>query len=468
MLSKARGLSIPLLLLLFGTTLRAAAPTLPETNLEPALERLQQYLRLDTSNPPGNEGAGVSFLARLLQERAFPTERYVSPSGRVSLAARLPATGPEAETAGVIVLLHHVDVVPAGPGWSQPPFAGLLQKGAIWGRGAIDMKSLGIAQLEAFFAAAELPQRRRELLYLAVADEEAGGKEGTAWLLERHPELFRRVEAVLNEGGQNRTARGRTLYWGIEVEQKRPLWLEVKARGRGGHGSMATVDSAPHELIRALAEVLNTPPRFRVSPAARRFLEGLSQVDPHARKLLVGDRLQAVESGKVDLLLPGMAGYFLDTIQVTRLEGSERINVVPGEARAQLDIRLLPDTDQSAFLSWLKSRLGSNVEVQILLDHPPVPPSPTDSEVYRELQEVLEREAPVLPVFIAGVTDSRYFRARGIPAYGLQPFELEADVLRTVHAADERIPMEAFRRGVVRFRRLIENLVGPKGERSRP
>ncbi len=450
---------LPFFLLLTINLSALPARESPKQASDRAVERLRGYLQIDTSNPPGREGAGVAYLARFLHERGLRMERYVSPAGRVSLAARLPATGSGAAEAGVVVLLHHVDVVPPGPGWSMPPFEGVLVDDVLWGRGAIDMKSFGIAQLEAFLAAAELPVRRRELLYLAVADEEAGGKEGAEWLLRRHPGLLDRVEAVLNEGGQNRTIRGRTLYWGIEVEQKRPLWLELIARGRGGHGSMATVDSAPHELIRGLARVLESPPRFRVAPAARRLLEQLAPLDPHAARLLEGDRLDALERGRTDLLLPGMAGYFLDTIQITRLEGSERVNVVPSEARAELDIRLLPDSDQSAFLAWLRERLGPAIEIRVLLEHPPVPASPTDTAVYRQLRTVLEKEAPVVPVFIAGITDSRYFRARGIPAYGLQPFELEADLLRTVHSVDERIPLAAFRRGVERFGRLVRTLV---------
>lgn len=428
-----------------------------------ALERLAAYVRLNTSNPPGREAAGAAFLARVLNENGFATERYVSPGGRVSLTARLPATGPGSSEARVVVLLHHLDVVPAGPGWSRDPFGATVEDGKLWGRGAIDTKSLGIAHLEAFLAASRVADRKRELLFLAVADEEAGGKEGVGWLLERHPRLFDRVEAVLNEGGQNRTVRGRTLYWGIEIEQKRPLWLELLARGRGGHGSMATVDSAAHELVRALGRVLAAPPRWRVSPATRRMLERLAAIDPQARRLLDGNHLSSLEQGKSDVLLPGMAGFFLDSLQVTRLEGSERVNVVPGEARAQVDIRLLPDTDQEAYLSWLRDLLGPGIEVRILLDHPPSPPADIQTEVFSGIASVLEREAPVVPVLIAGITDSRYFRARGIPAYGFQPFELEGDALRTVHGPDEHIPVRIFESGVERMRRVVLQLVTADG-----
>lgn len=443
-----------------GAALPAADPP---AQLDTAAERLAAYVRIDTSNPPGNEAAAAELLASIFHRRGLATTRYVSPSGRTSLAARLAATGTAPEAAPVLVLMHHLDVVPAGAGWSAPPFAAEVRDGRLWGRGAIDAKSLGIAQLEAFLAAAELPVRRRELVYLAVADEEAGGTQGTKWLLERHPELFARVEAVLNEGGQNRTVLGRTLFWGIEVTQKRPLWLELEARGRGGHGSALNVESAAHRLIAALARALAAPPGWRISPAARAHFEALAAFDPQARSLAAGfERLFGPEGPTRDLL-PGMAGYFLDTLQVTRLEASERINVVAPAARAWLDVRLLPDTDAEGYLRALRERLGGDIEVRVLLDAPAVAPAPTDTPLYAELAAALgDGRAPVVPVFIAGVTDSRWLRERGIAAYGVQPFELEWPELGTVHGPDERMPLTVFERGVERMTRVVRALVAPE------
>ena len=199
--------------------------------LSPAAELLAAYVRQDTANPPGNERAAAELLARHLRDAGVATELYVSPRGRASLAARLPATRPDAP---VLVLLHHLDVVPPGAGWSGPAWAGEARDGELWGRGAIDAKSLGVAQLEAFLAARELPERRRELLLLAVADEETGGAEGSRFLLESHPGLFARVEAVLNEGGQNRA-----------VLEPHPL---LGHRGRAeaaGSGSRSALTAGP-------------------------------------------------------------------------------------------------------------------------------------------------------------------------------------------------------------------------------
>jgi acetylornithine deacetylase/succinyl-diaminopimelate desuccinylase-like protein len=416
------------------------------------------YLRIDTTNPPGGEAAAAAYLAELLDAEGFATERYATPDGRVSLVARLPATEPDAPW---VVLLHHLDVVPAGEGWSAPPFAGEIRDGALWGRGAIDAKGLGIAELAGFLAAAREPVRRRGLLFVAVADEEAGGGAGTAFLFERHPEIFDRVEAVLGEGGINRTVLGRTLFWGIEVAQKRPLWLDVVARGRAGHASSLNPDSAAHRLIRGLARALEAPLVWKVTPAARAYLEAVGRFDPQAAAVVADlDRIAA--SGEpAPSILPGMAGLFLDTLQVTRLEGSDRINVVAGEARASIDARLLPDTDAEAWLATLRERLGDQLEVTVRLSAPPSPPSPTGTALWSELAAALGDGAPVVPVFIAGITDARYFRERGIAAYGLSPFELENALVRSVHGPDERIPLDVLDAGVAKMTRIARALVAP-------
>ena len=427
-------------------------PALAPAALSREAEWLAEYLRVDTTNPPGHEAAAAALLARLLREQGCASERFVTPDGRVSLVARLPATVPGAPA---IVLLHHLDVVPAGKGWTAPPFGGEVRDGALWGRGAIDAKGLGVAELAGFLAAAHLPERRRELVLVASADEETGGGGGTAFLLERHPELFARVAGVIGEGGLNRTVLGRTLFWGIEVAQKRPLWLDVVARGRSGHASGRNPDSAAHRLIRALAHLLDAPETWKVTPAARRFFAAVGAFDPQARAVAADLDAIAASGRPTAAILPGMAGLFLDTVQVTQLAGSERINVVAGEARAAIDARLLPDTDERAFLAALRERLGAGVEVSVRLSSPPSAPSPAAGPVWAALAAGLAGgrpgAAPVVPVFIAGITDARYFRERGVPAYGISPFELEPALLRTVHGPDERIPLAAFDAGVARL-----------------
>ena len=194
-----------------------------------------------------------------------------------------------------------------------------------------------------------------------------------------------------------------------------------------------------------------------VTAAARTFFGALAPHEgpPHGERFADLDAWVTPE-GPQGGMLPGQANFFLDTVQVTVVEGSDRINVVPGEVSAQLDVRLLPDTDADAFLERLRGALGPGFDVEVLVSAPPSPPSPTDTRAYAAVSSVLGREGPVVPAFIAGFTDARFFRERGIPTYGVSPFILWGEELRGIHGPDERIPLRAFERGVLRMRRIVE------------
>jgi acetylornithine deacetylase/succinyl-diaminopimelate desuccinylase-like protein len=425
--------------------------------LSQAARWLQGYLRVDTTNPPGREELAAVYLERILTDHGIAARKLVSPGGRTSLWARLQARpgidGP------ALLLLHHMDVVPAGAGWDHAPFAGEVHDDRLFGRGALDDKSLGIAQLAAFVSIAQSRARARDVIFLAVADEEHGSQEGTAWLLEAHPELFQGVEGVLNEGGSNRFVNGRLLWWGLEVTQKRPLWLEVAASGRGGHGAGFNPMSATHELIRALDRLISRPPRFRVSDAARSYLRAIAPLhNARWQPFLTNPDASMRPEGPVGgFLLPGMENLFLDTIQVNVLEGASQINVVPARATARVDIRLLPDTDAQGMLADVEERLGKGIETKVLLTEPASSPSSADTELHRTLAAVLGKEAIVVPFFSPGFTDSRFFRRRGIPSYGFSPFTLEPQDLLGIHGVNEHIPLEALDRGVSRMRGVVEH-----------
>ncbi len=445
-------LAILLTLGLWAADGPAFAESLPE-----AVRWLQEYIRLDTTNPVGNEHRGVAFLVRVLREEGIPTQVYTTPEGRTSVHAVLRAQSPHPGEG--LLLLHHIDVVPPGPGWSRDPFSGDVEDGLLWGRGAVDVKSLGIAHL---MALVELKRKgvplARDVHFLGSADEESGGTRGTGWLLEHHAEIFASVGAVLNEGGTNRVGRGTILWWGVEVSQKRPLWLRVSSKGRGGHASGFSRKSAAHTLIRGLAKLLEEPVRYRVTDGARLYLQSLAPL--HGEKMAIGlsDPDAAVTpTGFKKSLPPGIAGLFVDTVQVTELRASTRINTIAPEAEASIDIRLLPDTDTEEFLARVKKRLGKRVSVEVLLTAPPGNPSPIDTPIFRVLEEELGPEGPVVPAFIPGFTDSRFFRERGVPAYGFSPFILDPYDLRGIHNVNERISVEAFVEGVERMVRVVDS-----------
>jgi acetylornithine deacetylase/succinyl-diaminopimelate desuccinylase-like protein len=432
----------------------AALPGAPDGGgLSEAAGWLRGYVRIDTTNPPGNERPAAAYLAAILAREGIPSRLWLSPTGRASLSARLtsPRGGGRA-----LLLLHHLDVVAPGPGWTVPPFAGLIRDGSMWGRGTLDDKGLGICGLAALV---DLKRRRveldRDVLFLAVADEENGGGQGAAWLLASHPELFAGVEGVIGEGGRNQFTN-RLLWWGVEVAQKRPLWLQVSAHGRGGHGSALNVESANHLLIAGLARLLALPPHWRVTAPVRDYLRAIAPLhNQHWQHLLTHIDEAIGDQGPRQPIFPGMAGLFLDTVQVTALAGGDRINVVPADAQAKIDIRLLPDTDGAAFLAAVRAALGPRLQVEVLLTAPTAPTSPASGRIYEAIRQVLGREAAVAPMLDAGTTDSRFFRERRVPAYGLAPFALGPDDTGGIHGPDEHLPLAELDRGVERMRHIV-------------
>lgn len=451
-------LILPLIFLLAGLSL---VPASAETPPREAVRWLQDYLQIDTTNPPGGELPAAEYLKAILDEEGVPARLLTSPEGRTSLVARLASP---ASDGRAVALLHHIDVVPAEASWSVEPFSGRPKDGRIWGRGAIDAKSYGIVHLAAMLALKrEGVALDRDIVFLAVADEEQGGAQGVDWLWQAHPEIFEGVEGVLNEGGSNRVLGDRLAWWGIEVTQKRPLWLRVTAYGRGGHGSGFNPSSATHQLVRGLAKLVERPPRYRVTDAARTFLGALAEIEggPDHLGRHLDERIRP--EGPTKPLPPGMPVYFLDTLQVTEIQNGRGPNVVAAEATASVDIRLLPDTDAEALLAEIRELLGPELEVEVVLTAPEAPASPVDHPVYRALEGALGVRAPVVPLFISGTTDSRYFRRRGIAAYGFAPFSLNAPDLRGIHADDERIPVEALLRGIETVRRVLLAYAGADG-----
>ncbi|HJT16473.1 MAG TPA: M20/M25/M40 family metallo-hydrolase [Thermoanaerobaculia bacterium] len=418
------------------------------------------YLRINTSNPPGNETAGARFLQQILVREGIDAKLVGSSPARQSVYARLSSGTNEK----ALVLLHHIDVVPADTSvWTKPPFAGIRANGYIFGRGALDMKSIGIAELMAMI---DIKRRhlplRRDLIYLGVADEERGGIHGCKELLETHPELFANVGYVLNEAGYNETYVDRVGFWGIEVQQKVPLFLRIHMKGFAGHAASPPQDGGTlAKLVDVLEKVKAIPTPYRVTAAVRQSFAIIGAWKNDYK----GEALRALARGgdvaRAARVLPdGFRSLLQDTIAITQIHGGVCTNCLPSEAIADVDIRVLDDEKPDAMLDKMQSLMPKDARLEVLLEGEPTRASSTQTDLYRLLAADMTKSEPgskAGPIVSAGTSDSRYFRARGIEAYGIAPFKVNYYDADTVHAADERIRAKFFDEGVALMRKIVED-----------
>ena len=437
-----------------SATAQVAAGNLPDQ----AVEWVQEYLRLNTVNPPGNEVAGARFLASIFEAEGIPYEMAESAPGRGNIWARL-----EGGDEPGLLLLHHIDVVPADPNyWTTDPLGGENRDGVIYGRGALDTKALGIAHLAAFLGLHRSGVAlNRDVVFMATADEEAGGFFGVGWLVEHRPELFARVGYVINEGGGGSDVEGR-IQVSVEVTQKLPYWLRLTARGEPGHGSRPQAATSVTRLVAALDRLAEHEFELRVIPAVDRYFRGLAASAGSIWRSRYADMAAALlEPGVADALLrdnPGHYGLTRNTCSMTRLGGSEKINVIPTEAWAELDCRLLPDQDPDAFLAELGEVLGEDVAVETMMGFTPAQSS-AETGLFRVIEDVTRTHYPgatVVPSVLTGFTDSHFLRDLGITAYGYGPFAVPLQDFAGIHGNDERISVENIRRGVLVMLDVLE------------
>ena len=426
--------------------------------MEPA-QLLRDLLRVRTVNPPGDEAGVVSLLETHLSDAGLETQTLISPAGRSNLIARLD--GPHDQPA--LVLLSHSDVVPVEEEhWSRDPFGGDVAEGFIWGRGALDMKGLTLMHA---IATAELARSgrtpKREVIVVVVADEEAGGDEGARWLLDDHGDQVgfgdsRPPPEVLGEGGYGITGMLERPVIPIAVGEKIAVWFDVIAHGTSGHGALPPERQAPVNLATVVKEIsgFGTP---RVHPVMR---EQFSRLAPAASGT-TGAVLRALASpvsGAVAravaprLRKAGALGLLLsDSVTPTVMAAGYKSNVVPGEARASFDCRLLPDTDTDEFVSSIDKtarRHGARVANIKQKGHGPVSGKGALFEILEQASLELVPGAVPTVSLTPGITDLRFFRARGATGYGWSPLVLRPELLATIHGSDERVGTEDFERAV--------------------
>jgi acetylornithine deacetylase/succinyl-diaminopimelate desuccinylase-like protein len=416
---------------------------------------LSQYLRINTTNPPGNEIVAARWLAAVLRRDGIEARILEPAPGKANLYARLSGDG----SARPLILLNHMDVVLASPEyWTVEPFSGLIKDGYVWGRGALDMKGEAIAQLMTMLILkrAHVPLKR-DIIFLATSDEEIGAGVGAAWIVEHETDLVRDAEFLLNEGGVTRAnGLGGVEFYGVGTTEKSPFWLDVTARGTAGHGSRPTLDNPVHRLIRALNRIAEWRTPLTVTPAAERAFRDLATIerDSTVRRWLSDIRTALRDSVAVRAITADLTYNALlrNTISITGLKGSDKTNVIPPVATAAIDVRLLPGQDPAAFLAEL-TRVVGDTAVTLRPQGPnwPATESPIDTEMFRAITAVARARHPnalVTTLMLAGFTDSHYFRRMGIASYGLGPFPLTQGESRGVHGNDERVSADALRWGV--------------------
>jgi len=465
-------------LLLAASIFLACADTAspaPEADIEAlsndAVRLLQEYVRVDTINPPGNETRGVAFLAKILDAAGIEYETAESAPGRGNIWARL-----EGGDEPAILLLHHIDVVPADEKhWTADPLGAEIRDGYIYGRGTLDTKTSGILHLQAFLAlhGGGRPLNR-DVIFMATADEEAGGHFGAGWLAKNRPELFEGVGVILNEGGggvilgtaEAGTAAAGAISFEVEVTQKVPWWFRLVATDEPGHGSMPRVTNAVTRIVHALARIDDHEFEPRIVPAVDTYFKAIApMVDDEWREPFANIAEAVRRPGfllRLQLDNPFLHALTRNACSITMLEGSSKINVVPPSASAQIDCRLVPDQDPKAFIDLLRTIVNDPlIEIETIMGFTPAV-STTDTDVFRAIESVTRTHFPgsqVIPAVLTGFTDSHFFRDMGITAYGFEATVTPSAEQGRVHGNDERISVENVKRGVRMTYEILESVV---------
>ena len=412
---------------------------------------LQGLIRLDTTNPPGNETLAANYLAELFWREGLKPQVTESEPGRGNVTVRIPG-GSEPP----FMLLGHTDVVAAEPEkWTHPPFEGGLYDGYVWGRGTLDMKDMVAAELMVIL----LLKRQgvflnRDLIFAATADEEAGkGNHGIGWLLDNHPD---QVDApfVLTEGGGTNFRVGERRFYGCQTGQKGIFRFRLKAVGKPGHGSMPHGENALVHLCKVVSELGKAEFPLHMSGTLEAFLDGIAKTQDLETATLFRD-VSHSERGEAALkalpvekeMVSRLRSLLRNTVSPTMLQAGSKINVIPSEATAWLDGRLVPGQTKESFLAEIRPYLGESVEVEVDQYNPALETG-TDSPLYQVIIDVMEKhdpEAVVLPEIITGGTDAKHIcpRRMGTQVFGFMPrCQVGEGEMNMIHGTDERISVK--------------------------
>ena len=430
-------------------------------SLDP-IDLLSEFVGVDTINPPGNESRAVDFYAKIFEEEGIEYFTGESAPGRGNIWARIKGGDKPA-----LILLQHTDVVPASKDyWETDPMVAEIRDGYLYGRGVIDMKGAGISHLISFIRLhRENKKLNRDLVFLATADEEAGGLYGAGWMIENHPEVFEGAGYLINEGGSGLKINDDTVF-SIEVTQKVPVWLRLIATDEPGHGSSPRATSSVSRIIHALNIIRENPFPARIIPAVDTYLKSLSLNMSGENAESFADIKQAIKQEgfleKLQEFSPSYHALTRDTCSLTMLQGSQKINVVPPVAKAEVDCRMLPDRSADEFIEDFNNLIQSaGVEVELVLAFAPAVSS-TNSEFFQHIKSITASMHPgsrVAPAVSTGFTDSHFTRELGIDSYGFNPIIFDPKDFSGVHGNNERVKVSSYLQGTEDLHQIVSQFV---------
>jgi acetylornithine deacetylase/succinyl-diaminopimelate desuccinylase-like protein len=434
----------------------SAAPA-PATIAREARGWLADLIKINTSNPPGNEQLAAMYVSGLLQKEGIKAEILDLGPGRSAVVARLRSSVvPDPSKA--LLLVAHLDVVPVEKArWTVDPFSGVVKDGYMYGRGAIDDKGMLAANLAVFIHLKRTNAHlNRDVIFLATADEEGGGDASIRMLIAKYWDKFAAGFAI-NEGGNVFMKNGKVQYIGVQASEKVAVNVAVIARGTSGHASQPTKDNPVIHLSAAVAKIGTYTAPVHFTAIVRRYFEGIApleddEIGKWIRSMDTPDRGEHAQRVVSDAS-PLWNSMLRDTIAPTMLSAGVANNVVPAEARANLNVRLLPGDSISTLMNDLNKLVN---DPAVRLEVQPnaglaAPPSSLESDFYNLICRVASREfgdAPALPFQSTWLTDSAQLRLHNVQAYGLVPFPLSNEDLKRMHGDDERIPLASFDKGV--------------------
>jgi acetylornithine deacetylase/succinyl-diaminopimelate desuccinylase-like protein len=432
-----------------------------------AVDLMQQYLRVNTSNPPGNELAAAQFLKTIFDRESIPNEIFEFQPGRANIIARLKGSGAKRP----FILLSHMDVVTADASkWRVDPFSGQIVDGSIYGRGALDMKSEGLLHLMTMIILArEKVPLARDVIFIATADEEVGDT-GSMWMIANKSALFKDAEYLITEGGDNLLGDdGRVKYIGVDVAEKAPFWLQLTATGLPGHGSLPLPDSAPNRMVRAMAKIIAYETPIKLLPAVEKFFKDVAPLQPESMRPKFANIRESVKDPAFLKYLASIRGYnymLRNTISLTMMSGSRQTNVIPNTATCNLDVRLLPGEDPQTFLAELKKVIDDpTIQIENINGFKPPNSSPLDTELFAVISRIAKAhhpEAIITTRMLSGYTESQLYRQVGIGCYGWSPIATTTDEKTGVHGNNERITVKNMREGTREMYEVVSQVAGQK------